>query len=107
MIGVEGDCSQMTIVTSVHKSQMAKICIGGNCEQLRFVNNTKLQARLREEGIVSSSEFRVKTLNSKLATLNYHLSSIPYHLSPIPYHLSPIPYRAGGRRQSADFLFMV
>ena len=24
----------------VHKSQMAEICIGDNCEQLRFVNNT-------------------------------------------------------------------
>ena len=38
-------CSQMTIATNVHKSQMAEICIGdncGNCEQLRFVNNAKL-----------------------------------------------------------------
>ena len=38
----ERNCSQMTNVTIVHKSQMANICIGGNggnCEQLRFVNN--------------------------------------------------------------------
>ena len=34
-------CSQMAIDTNVHKSQMAEICIGGNCEQLRFVDNTK------------------------------------------------------------------
>ena len=26
----------------VHKSQMAEICIGGNCEQLGFVNNTEV-----------------------------------------------------------------
>ena len=35
----------MTIATIVHKSQMAEICIGGNCEQLRFVDNAKLYAR--------------------------------------------------------------
>ena len=38
----ERNCSQITNGISVHKSQMANICIdgnGGNCEQLRFVNN--------------------------------------------------------------------
>ena len=40
--GLSENCSQMTIGTNVHKSQMANIDIcgnGGNCEQLRFVNN--------------------------------------------------------------------
>ena len=40
--GLTENCSQMTIGTNVHKSQMANIDIcgnGGNCEQLRFVNN--------------------------------------------------------------------
>ena len=40
--GLAENCSQMTIGTNVHKSQMANIDIcgnGGNCEQLRFVNN--------------------------------------------------------------------
>ena len=41
------DCSQMTIDTTVHKSQMKTgssvgIDISGNCEQLRFVNNINL-----------------------------------------------------------------
>ena len=36
-------CSQMAIGKNVHKSQMAEICIGVNCEKLRFVNNTKRQ----------------------------------------------------------------
>ena len=39
------NCSQMTNGTIVHKSQMANICIGGNggnCEQLRFENNSNL-----------------------------------------------------------------
>lgn len=34
----------MAIATNVHKSQMAEICIGGNCvncEQVRFVDNAK------------------------------------------------------------------
>ena len=33
---------KMTIATTVHKSQMKEICIDGYCEQLRFVNNTKM-----------------------------------------------------------------
>ena len=40
--GLTENCSQMTIGTNVHKSQMANIDIcgnGGNCEQWRFVNN--------------------------------------------------------------------
>ena len=40
--GLSENCSQMAIGTNVHKSQMANIDIcgnGGNCEQLRFVNN--------------------------------------------------------------------
>ena len=40
--GLSENCSQMTIGTNVHKSQMANVDIcgnGDNCEQLRFVNN--------------------------------------------------------------------
>ena len=39
------DCSQITSGTIVHKSQVTNICIddnGDNCEQLRFVNNSRL-----------------------------------------------------------------
>ena len=41
--GVCGDCPRG--VPNVHKSQMAEICIGGNCEQLRFVNNMVIGKR--------------------------------------------------------------